>query len=277
MKQSGFMNVQEDNISRNRCVLRLQRKNGFPHIVSKGAQTNFSSFAEYIDEQWTANDAQFNERYFQSTAALILMFQYLEKQIPKQPWYEGGYRANIIYYTIAQFRRLIKQQFPGSDLDLIILWNKQGLPEQVEESLLALAELVFLKITDPHRKVINVTQWCKRQECWDSVKGVTLTLPVSLESCLITTDDEKAAQRSAKKEQKVVNDINAQVEVVKYSADQWKRLSEFAVMNHLVTPTDVSALAIACKIPEKLPNTYQSKRLLALLAKAVEEGFNINQ
>mgnify|MGYP000043088437 FL=1 len=100
---------------------------------------------------------------------------------------------------------------------------------------------------------------------------------MSLESCLITTDDEKAAQRSAKKEQKVVNDINAQVEVVKYSADQWKRLSEFAVMNHLVTPTDVSALAIACKIPEKLPNTYQSKRLLALLAKAVEEGFNINQ
>ena len=276
-KQFELQNPKSKVIKKTDLAKAQNTWRGFPHIVSKGAQTNFSSFAEYIDEQWTANDAQFNERYFQSTAALILMFQYLEKQIPKQPWYEGGYRANIIYYTIAQFRRLIKQQFPGSDLDLIILWNKQGLPEQVEESLLALAELVFLKITDPHRKVINVTQWCKRQECWDSVKGVTLTLPVSLESCLITTDDEKAAQRSAKKEQKVVNDINAQVEVVKYSADQWKRLSEFAVMNHLVTPTDVSALAIACKIPEKLPNTYQSKRLLALLAKAVEEGFNINQ
>ena len=48
-------------------------------------------------------------------------------------------------------------------------------------------------------------------------------------------------------------------------------------MSHLVTPTDVSALAVACKMPEKLPNTYQSKRLLALLDKAVEEGFNINQ
>ena len=34
---------------------------GFPHIVSKGAQTNFSSFAEYTDEQWTANDEQFND------------------------------------------------------------------------------------------------------------------------------------------------------------------------------------------------------------------------
>ena len=250
---------------------------GFPHTVSKGAQTNFTAFAEFIDEQWTANEEQFNDRYFQTTAALLLMFQFLEKQIPKQNWYEGGYRANVIYYTIAQYRRLIKQQFPGSDLDLILIWNKQGLPEQVETSLLALAELVFLKITDPHRKVINVTQWCKRLECWEGVKTIKLQLPATIESCLITNDEEKAAQRVAKKEQKVVNDINVQVEVVKYTAEQWKRLSEFSVMNHLVTPTDVSALAIACKIPVKLPNTYQSKRLLALLEKAIEEGFNINQ
>lgn len=250
---------------------------GFPHTVSKGAQTNFSSFAEYIDEQWTANETQFNELYYQSTAALMIMFQYLEKQIPKQSWYEGGYRANIIYYTVAQFHRLIKQQFPGSDLNLAIIWNKQGLPEQVELPLIALAKLVLLKITDPHRKVVNVTQWCKRQECWDGVKTIALTLPKNLKSCLITIDDEKAAQRSAKKEQKVVNDINAQVEVVKYTAAQWKSLSEFAVLNRLVTPTDASALTIACKIPEKLPNTYQSKRLLALLRKAVDEGFNINQ
>lgn len=251
---------------------------GFPHTVSKGAQTNFSSFAEYIDEQWTANETQFNERYYQSTAALMIMFQYLEKQIPKQSWYEGGYRANIIYYTVAQFRRLIKQQFPGSDLDLAIIWNKQGLPEQVESSLIALAELVLLKITDSHRKVGNVTQWCKRQECWDDVKTITFKLPPNLKSCLITIDDEKAAQRSAKKEQKVVNDINAQVEVVKYTAAQWTSLSEFLVRNHLVgSRTDVSALTIACRIPEKLPNAYQSKRLLALLKKAIDEGFNINQ
>lgn len=250
---------------------------GFPHMVSKGAQTNFTAFAEFIDEQWAANEEQFNDRYFQTTAALLLMFQFLEKQIPKQSWYEGGYRANVIYYTIAQYRRLIKQQFPGSDLDLILIWNKQKLPELVETSLLALAKLVFLKITDPHRKVINVTQWCKRLECWEGVQTVKLQLPEALESCLITSDEEKAAQRAAKKEQKVVNDINAQVEVVKYTADQWKQLSEFCVMNHLVTPTDVTALTIACKIPVKLPNTYQSKRLLALLEKAIEEGFNINR
>ena len=250
---------------------------GFPHTVSKGAQTNFASFAEYIDEQWTANDEQFNDRYFQSTCALILMFQFLERQITRQSWYEGGYRANVIYYTVAQFHRLVKQQFPGSDLDLSIIWNRQGLPEPIESSLLALSELVFERITDPKRKSMNVTQWCKRLECWETVKTVKLSLPSNLDGCLITIDQEKDAQRAAKKEQKVVNELNAQIEVMKYTSDQWKSLSEFAVKNHLVTPTDVSALAIACKIPEKLPNTYQSKRLLALLKKAIEEGFNISQ
>lgn len=248
---------------------------GFPQVVSKGAQTNFNAFAEYIDEQWNLNDEQFNERYFQTTAALILMFQYLEKSITKQPWYEGGYRANIIYYTLAQFRRLLHNQYPGQDLDLMLIWNRQSVPEQVGEILIALAELVLLKITDPSRKIANVTQWCKRNDCWDEVKKISLDIPAGIESCLITIDEQKAAQKSAKKEQKVVNEIQVQTTVVNYPVDMWKRLSEFVVRNHMVTPTDVSALTIVCQMPSKIPNTYQCKRLLALLKKASAEGFNI--
>ena len=250
---------------------------GYPHIVSKGAQTNFNVFAEYIEEQWNANQEQFNERYFEGTASLILMFQFLERSIPKQQWYKGGYRANIIYYTIAQFRGLIHKQFPGSDIDLILIWNRQGLPEQVGTSLMALAELVLLCITGPSRRVANVTQWCKRNECWEEVKKIQLPLPDSLESCMITGDEQKSAQRTARNEQKVVNEIYAQTEVVNYSVDMWKRLAEFAVKNHMVTPTDVTALTIACKMPAKIPNTYQSKRLLVLLQKAIEDGFRTEQ
>lgn len=250
---------------------------GYPHTVSKGAQTNFTAFAEYIDEQWNENEAQFNDRYFQSTASLVLIFQYLEREIPRQSWYEGGYRANIIYYTVALFHWLIRQQFPGSDLDLGQIWNKQSLAEPIQRSLIGLAELVLVNLTDPHRKVANVTQWCKRAECWETIKTIKYRLPDELENCLITIDAEKAAQRSAKKEQKITNDINAQVEVLKYNAEQWKKLSEFVVINHLATPSYVSALAAACRIPEKLPNTVQSKKLLELLEKAENEGFNINQ
>ena len=250
---------------------------GYPQVVSKGAQTNFNSFAEYIDEQWNSNEAQFNEKYFQMTAALLLIFQYLEKTIPKQPWYEGGYRANIIYYTVALYRRLIKMQFPGSDLDLMIIWNKQGLPEQVKISLVELAEVVLMKITDSSRKVANVTQWCKRNECWEEVKKIKVTLPENLSMCLITTDEQKAERRSARKEQKMVNEIYAQTEVVNYPATMWKRLAEFTVNAHMVTPSDVTALTVACALPGKIPTSYQCKRLLVLLNRAVEEGFHIEK
>ena len=76
-------------------------------------------------------------------------------------------------------------------------------------------------------------------------------------------------------EQRIKNDINSQVDVVKYSSNDWKRLSEFAVNKHLVSPIDVSALAVACKIPAKIPNAFQSKRLLDLLERAIDEGFKI--
>lgn len=248
---------------------------GNPQIVSKGAQTNFASFAEWINDEWEKNDTQFNERYFQSTAALLLLFQLLEKQIPKQEWYEGGYRANVIYYTVALFHKLLKEQFGGMDLDLIYIWNKQEVPEIIASILIDLSKEVFYKITDPARRVINVTQWCKRNECWEEVKNLEYTLPRTIESYLITCNEAKTAEKHAKKEQRIVNDINAQVEVVKYSSEDWKRLSEFAVNNHLVSSADIAALSIACKIPSKIPNFVQSKKLLELLYKAVQEGFKI--
>lgn len=247
---------------------------GFPQIVSKGAQTNFNSFAEYIDEQWNFNDEQFNEQYFQTTAALMLLFQYLQKAIPKQSWYEGGYRANIIYYTLAQFRKLLQMQYPGRDLDLMLIWNKQDVPEQVGAILIELAELVLLKITDSSRGVANVTQWCKRNECWEEVKKINYKISDDIEYCLIGIDEQKATQRFAQKEQKVINEIQAQTAVVSYPVEMWERLSEFVVKNHMVTPTDVSALTIACQMPAKIPNAYQCKRLLILMEKALEEGFS---
>lgn len=248
---------------------------GNPQTVSKGAQTNFTSFAEWINAEWEKNDTQFNDRYFQSTAALLLMFQLLEKQIPKREWYEGGYRANVIYYTIALFHKLLKEQFIGMDFDLIYIWNKQEVPNIVADILIDLSEKVFYKITDPNRRVINVTQWCKRNECWDGVASVNYSLPKEIESYLMTVDEVKIAEKSAKKEQRITNDINAQVEVTNYSAEDWKRLSEFVVNNHMVGSADIAALSIACKIPLSIPNSVQSKKLLDLLDRALQEGFKI--
>ena len=246
---------------------------GHPDVVSKGAQANFISFANYIDDQWQANDAQFNERYYQSTVALVIMFDYLSSYIPKQDWYEGGYRANIITYSMALFHRLIMKQFPGRDLDLILIWNKQELPDPVKEALGTISKAIFYKLTDPNRPIINVTQWCKRAGCWDAVQAMHIELSQELEDCMISNEDNKHQNKLARRDQKVNNGINAQTEVVKYSAEHWKRLASFAVEHHMVSPSDVVALKVACQIPFKIPNSVQSRHLIELESKARAEGF----
>lgn len=158
----------------------------------------------------------------------------------------------------------------------MLIWNSQRVSEQVDSVLITLAELVLQKITHPDRGVANVTQWCKREACWSEVKEISLKLPGDLTDYLISVNDQKAAQKAAKKEQKLDNGIYDQTKVVTYPVEMWKKLAEFSVYRQLVTSTDVDALKVACNMPARIPNTYQSRRLLMLLQKAQSEGFSID-
>lgn len=247
--------------------------NEMPHTVSKGAQTNFMKFAEMIDEAWTTNDAQFSERYFTETVALVILFKHLEGLIPKQDWYEQGYRANIVTYSLALLHQLIRKQFKNMELDFQSIWLRQSVPEIVTKVLEQISEQVFYKITDPNRTTINVTQWCKRDGCWKSVQEIGITLPAALENVLIGKAEAKATEKAAKKDQEMLSEVDAQVKVLEYTATQWKKLSAFAMQRRIVSPDENTALKYACQIPSKMPSGYQSQKLLALLDRAMSEGF----
>lgn len=246
-----------------------------PHIVSKGAQTNFMKFAEIIDEAWADNDKIFNERYYQESIALSLLFKHVERLIPKQAWYEQGYRANIVTYTIALFHLLIKRQHKNKVFDLIGIWNKQDVPVAVTKIIEIIAEKVFLTITDTDRPTINVTQWCKREACWREIQKLDVAISADIVSSLLDKEEVKTAEKEAKKDQKVISGLEAQVTVLQYSAEQWMAVLIFAQNNRLITMEEEMALKIACKIPEKLPNHYQCQRLLVVLERVLSEGYTL--
>ena len=159
---------------------------GLPHTVSKGAQTNFNDFAEKISAEWEkSNGLDFGDKYFQESVALCLIFRTTEAMIPKQPWYQHGYRANIVTYAIALLRKLVQKQFPKSDLDLTNIWTRQTVSHVVQNVLAELSELVYNKITDRSRGVENVTQWCKREGCWTSVQDIKYVLPPEIKDFLV--------------------------------------------------------------------------------------------
>lgn len=249
---------------------------GHPHIVSKGAQTNFTQFAQKISDAWDKDEGLlFGDKYFQESVALCLIFRYTETIIPHQPWYQQGYRANIVTYTMAILHRLIQAQFPKKDLDLMGIWTRQTVPSAVQNVLAELSECVYEKLTDPKRGVENVTQWCKREGCWNSVQSIEYKLPSEIEDCLVGQDAMRTVVKEARADRRIEMDADAMTRVVEIRPDQWRGAMDFALNKRMITPDECTALRIACQLPLKVPTPAQSKKLIALLQRLYEEGFKL--
>lgn len=245
-----------------------------PHIVSKGAQTNFMKFAEVIDDSWSKSDAKFNDKYFKDSIALAILFKHTEWIVSHQPWFEQGYRANIVTYSIALLHKLIVDQFKNMDLDLQLIWNRQQVPDVVTNELVKITKFVFDTITEPNRQTINVTQWCKRDACWEEIKKCTIQLTSELDRVLISREDVKSAEREAKKDRKLISDVEAQAKVLELGAPFWKKVDDF-ISNKKInkSPEQIKAMTYALRIPTQFPSAYQSLQLLSLLEIAESNGF----
>lgn len=245
-----------------------------PHIVSKGAQANFVEFAQWIDTQWTEHNDTFNEEFFRESVGLCILFRQCEQLVSHASWYEQGYRANIVTYALAWLAELIHRDYPHHALDLQLIWNRQEVPDIVMKQLDVLAKGVFQAITDPSRGVVNVTQWCKQEACWKSIQHLPMTLSPGILAVMENVDDVKSSSRAARRDQKMISGIEAQAEVVTLDSLYWHNLLKFVIhRGGLASDAQMSALKIACQIPEKLPNSMQSKQLLALRDKAILEGW----
>jgi len=159
-----------------------------PHIVSLGAQKNFVQFASDIARNWETNEKQFNELYFKEFIVKAILFRFLDKTIMKQSWY-GGYKANIVTYSIAKFSCLIDST--GKSFDFEPVWKTQSLPSSVQACLHEIAALVNESIQDTPEGITNVTEWCKKSKCWDNVISINYSLDENVINALIDSSLHK--------------------------------------------------------------------------------------
>lgn len=248
---------------------------GMPDTVSKGAQTNFQKFADDIKSTYDEKANEYNEKYFKETVALGLLFHATESLVSVQDWYQQGYRAQIVTYSIALLSKLLTKQYPGFVLDFQRIWREQKVPSAVMDEMVNITKIVNDAINDPNRDTVNVTQWCKRAECWKRMQNsCTYSLRNKILDCCISRDEELADRASARKDIKEDIGIAAETEVFEYGAENWKRLQTFANERHLInSQNEVQALAAGAQIPNKIPNSFQAKLLLKLRERALNEGF----
>lgn len=244
-----------------------------PHTVSLGAQKNFAIFASEIGSRWNSDNLQFNEQYFKDLIAKAILFRRTEKLVMEQSWYQGGYRANVVTYTLAILSRIVKAT--DKQIDFTGIWRSQKLTDNTEYQICLIAEEVHEIIQDTPANVSNVTEWCKKEACWKNVQRISSDLDPDFEDELIGLDTVHDRKSEAKAVQKVDNGIEAQAKVVELGPNTWSNLLTWNNDEMCFSPNELGIIQVASRIPNKIPTDKQSRTLLKLLERAVEEGFYI--
>lgn len=243
-----------------------------PHVVSKGAQKNFMAFADYVAKAWETSADSFHEDYFRAAVGRVTLFRSLEKIVSAQPWYSGGYRANVVAYSMAKLAHLIRVQAPDMALDTRAIWNRGSLSSALTDQLAAIGLAMHEVITDPPAGVQNVTEWSKREQCWQRAEDVSVSLEAAFLSELTPRSDQRAADRAAKVQQKQDSGIGAQEAVVGLGQAYWSEVRSWARDRGFLSMDDERLLQMAAQYVPGVPSDYQSKKLLAMKTRFELEG-----
>ncbi|MDT3706284.1 MAG: AIPR family protein [Thiobacillus sp.] len=200
-----------------------------PHIVSAGAQKNFTNFADIIDKVWGDDGAALeNDGYFKEVIARAILFKSVEKLVSAAAWYNGGYRANIVTYSIAKLASMIELQKPGYILDFRTVWANQAISEALTNQLDAIAKEVVTAITTPPVAQMNITEWCKKKDCWEKVVSQPIRLSDSLALELVHPGEARNIERDQRQQGKMDIGIHSQTEVMLKGTSYWAGLAEWA-------------------------------------------------
>jgi hypothetical protein len=137
-----------------------------PHIVSMGGQKNFGRFNEWLreqkEEEWTS--------FFRKTVSLMILWNEMERMVRRNKF--QGYHHNIVAYSLSWLFHLT-----DSRLDLEKIWQKQSAAESLFIALDNMSHIVNEHIRDTS---LNVTEYCKKKECWEKLLEKLFALPAGI-------------------------------------------------------------------------------------------------
>lgn len=186
-----------------------------PAIVSKGAQKNFAAFTIEIAKR---PNYQPDEQYFKWLVAKAILFKRAEKLVQAQQY--GGYRANIVTYTLALIAHATQQR-----LDLEFIWKIQSTPESVDNLIITASQKVHRVLISPPGGR-NITEWCKSPECWARVQ--TLECHIQPEIPLIERSKNSVRDHTQDVTVPGIEDEKKISEAAAIPASTWFELSAWA-------------------------------------------------
>jgi hypothetical protein len=247
-----------------------------PDVACKGAEKAFVAFAERVTEEWKdeRRRSAYGDDWYRAAVSRTILFRAAEGLVSKAPWYEGGYRAQVVAYSMARLAALAEEQSRGGRLDYLKVWSAQAAGNVLERQLLAIAEVMMGVLRSPPLAGQNISEWAKQQACRKKALETAVPIEAGFDLLLLGKQDARSATRDDREGQRVAEGMRAVTEVVAAGAAFWSTLRMFAQAKRLTMPDDEGALTVAGSIPRRLPTDGQAARLLALRRRCEEAGFS---
>jgi hypothetical protein len=192
----------------------------FPHLASQGAQKNFIHFMTRMKEGGSVTS---DATYFQRLIAKAILFKRTDRVVARQEF--GGYKANIVYYTIAKLSHATAQR-----LNLSEIWEEQDISPPIERAVEELSHIAYRVIAELTPGGANVTEWAKRDQCWRLMREQPWDVPPSLRPHMVGRSTGTSAKPgvAAPPDADTAAEAAVIAEVTSVGADGWLALANWA-------------------------------------------------
>ena len=244
-----------------------------PHIVGRGSQKNFTTFMDRLAVRYGPGwlpDAEF----FKDAVSKALIYKAADSVARRHAF--SSYRANAIAYTVA----LLSYRTAGR-VDLRETWDAQEVPLSVIDTLYQWMPRVHEAIVDS-ASGRNVTEWCKKEDCWRHVQTIDVAVSSALEQVLAsgqalpTVGDESGRDGSGL----TATDRDNIAHVLQVSAEDWLGVVSWGASTGELQEWQMgiaSTLAgYAAAGWNKVPSKKQASHGLAIVSHAREHGYKLS-
>ena len=240
-----------------------------PHIVGRGGQKNFVQLMTEIKKARGSNWEPDEEFYRQLIACAIIY-----KQADRSARQHGfpAYRANAIAYTVS----LVSYKTVGR-VDLDAIWDQQAVSDALADTIHEWMPVIYDEILESAQGR-NVTEWCKKEECWRQIQTLYLSVPDTLEEELAEGQPIPTVGWSARhgEVRLTTSDRENLARVMQVSADEWLEICGWGTRTGNLKPWQsgiAGTLAVYAKQRwSSVPSHKQARQAVKILCVAEESG-----
>lgn len=233
-----------------------------PYDVSKGAENNFRLF----NKELVAEKNEVSKKYYHRLISKAILFKEIDKIVAKKNL--GGYKANMVSYILAWLSHKTNKK-----LNLDSIWENQTISESLNNMIAMMIDIVWKHINTPSKSGMNIGEWCKKQECWLTLKDKFIDTNLINDEILNSSDsyieNDLIGQELSPQESKMIDEAG------KIKSETWFALSKWSKENNYFTPFDRKlAYNLGVLANRKVLLTpKQAKSALRIIKQAEEQGF----